>query len=100
MPLLDGCRERHLHTLIPMHQTNLPGLVAHAADEVEQILLISVGRIAFQGVDACADGIALAVQFYPAAAWTVFLDVAPRRAGGLVADEQDVVAGIPSMAFR
>ena len=33
-----------------MHQINLPGLIAHAADEIEQPLLIGVRRIAFQNV--------------------------------------------------
>ena len=39
----DSRRQGRLGASIPMHQTNLPGLVAHAADEIEQILLVGVG---------------------------------------------------------
>ena len=45
-------------------------------------------------MDLGADVVALAVEHHITAAWTMVLDVAPRRALGLVADEEDVVARV------
>ena len=78
----------------------MPGFVAHAADEVEQVFLICVGGVAAESVDAGADVDADAVELNIATFGAVFLDVATGCAGGLIADEEDVVAGVAQHGFE
>ena len=66
--------------------------MAHAGGEVEQTFLAGVGGVAAEGFVAGTDADALAVEVDVAAFGAVLLDDLPRRAFGLVADEQDVVA--------
>jgi len=77
-----------------MHDLDLSRPVGHAGDEFDQAGLVGVGGVAADGLDAGADGVAFAVELHVAAFGAVGLDVAAGDAGGLVADEQHVVARV------
>lgn len=77
-----------------MHDLDLFRPVVHAGDELDQAGLVGVGGVAAEGFDAGADGVALAVELHVAALGAVGLDVAAGGAGGLVANEQHVVARV------
>jgi hypothetical protein len=64
----------------------------HTPDEIEQILLIGVGRVAAQGVDTGSDVSAPAVQVDVAPSGAVGLDRPSGVAGSLVSEEEYIVA--------
>jgi hypothetical protein len=72
VPLPDRCRQRLLGAHVAVHQTDLPWLAAHACDEVQQILLVGVRRIAAEDVNAGANRVALTIEIDMTAARAVF----------------------------
>lgn len=83
-----------LGVLVAMDETHFARQFAHPADEVDQIVLAGVGGVAADAADLGADGVALVVEFDVAAFGAVLLDLVAGCAGGLEADEQDVVARV------
>lgn len=74
--------------------------MAHTAYKTNQALLIGMGGVAANGVDAGLDIEAFAVQVDIAALWAVLLDAAAGGAACLVADKDDVVTGIAEHGFE
>ena len=78
----------------------MAGRVAHAAYEVEQVLLISVGGVATHAFNSGADIDAFAVEFYPAAVGAVALYFPPWGAFRLVAGKHYAVAFVAKHVFE
>lgn len=76
-----------------MHDADGTGCFPHAGDEPYQPLLVGVGGIAAQAIDACLDGVGFPVQGY-SAALPFPLYLSPRCAFALVAHEQHIMPGI------
>ena len=84
-----------------MHQFDGPGFCGHGLDPIDKALLVGVGGVAGKGVNPGLDGFALPVEIDIAAgALGILLDGPAGRAGGLVADEKDVVSGIVDALFQ
>ncbi|MCY1311566.1 hypothetical protein D9M70_618800 [compost metagenome] len=64
----------------------------HAGHEIHQTLLVRMGGVAANRVDAGANIETLAVQFDVTTLRAMLLDDSPRRALGLIANEQHVMA--------
>ena len=79
---------------VAVDQADLGGQPAHAGHKADQIILVGVGGIARQAVDARANADALAVEVHVAAAGAVGLDRVAGGAAGLVAHEEHVVARV------
>ena len=91
--LSERFRQPPLGLVIAVHQANLLGPPGHAGDEVEQPVAVGVGGIAADGVDTGLYLEDLAVQFH-LATLPLRLQFTAGGAGGLVADEQDIVARV------
>ena len=63
-----------------MDQADFLWCLRDALDEGEQVVLVRVGGVAADGVDAGADVDACAIELDPAAAWAVALDRAAGQA--------------------
>lgn len=77
---------------IAMHDADLGRHPRNSGHKPQQIRLPRVRRITAHLMNLRADVVALAIQHHPAAVRPVCQDVAARSPGGLVADEEDVVA--------
>ena len=78
--------------VFPMDQLDGSRLFGHGGDPVDEALLVGVGGVAGQGVDAGRDGFAFSVEDDIAVGFVgIRLDVPAGGAGGLVADEENVV---------
>ena len=73
-----------------MDQTNMSRLATHPAHEIDQRLLVSMGRISSQRVHPSANRIPLTIQLHIPTARPIALDHSARRPGRLIADEHDI----------
>lgn len=96
----QGVLQGVLGVCVAVDEDDLLGLDPQAGDEVDQVFLIGVGGVAAEGMDAGADVEAGAVEVDIAAARSVALDCPAGGAGGLVADEEDVVAWVAEHGFE
>src|SRR5690554_696742 len=83
-----------------MYNTNLLGLLTHPFDEVEQVLLVGMGRIAPDFVNLGADVVALAIQLHIPLTRPVLEDIPSRRASSLVTNKQNIVLGLAQHGFE
>ncbi len=89
-----------LGIILTMYNTYLCRPLLHPSHKTHQPVLIRMGRVATDAGDTGADIEAFAIQVYIAAFRTVGLDSVPRRAFGLVADEEDVVLFVAQHGFQ
>lgn len=77
-----------------MDQADFSRLVGDPFDEIQQVLLVRMSRVSADGMGLGPDIVAPAVEFHIAALGAVVLNGTARGAGGLVADEEDVVSRV------
>jgi hypothetical protein len=79
---------------LSVDEDHFAGRGCHGADEIEEVLLVGMGRITAERMDPRADVVPSAIELDIPATRTIPLDRQPRRADGPVPDKEDIISRV------